>query len=179
MDYDEGALLVEQARGGNRAAMEQLCTHLYRIVRARIHDEEGVQRGVCAIYANLHRLSQPRALVSWSQRVAINAVISDHKKRQPESITDEALNTHGCEPFNDFDEQEEAAVRAEQVRDAMSLLSEQSRRVLEAHYWDGLTVREAADKLGIHRSVYFRQLQDAREEIRTILLRRVDMQPMV
>ncbi len=59
--------------------------------------------------------------------------------------------------------------RRRAVHEALGRLAEQSRRLIRLHFWDRMTVREIAAKLGCSKSAAARRLDAAIESLRPLL----------
>src|SRR5215207_4423481 len=89
--------LVERARQGDRAALEELFRRTSRLVYARLYLETGdthqaedlLQETMLTAFRTMEQLSQPDKFRSWLLRIAQNAAIDavrheTRKKRTPD-----------------------------------------------------------------------------------------------
>jgi RNA polymerase sigma-70 factor (ECF subfamily) len=166
------AELVHLARGGDRDAydvlMADLVDHLYRIARLILRDfdsaEDAVQEALVRCWRDLPRLRDPDRFDAWLNRILLNAVTDEARRRRRfgASLTVlrmEPAQVDGVGTLADRDELDRVFGR----------LSIDHRTVVVLHYYLGLTVEEAATTIGIPVGTAKSRLHYATEALRAAL----------
>jgi RNA polymerase sigma factor (sigma-70 family) len=150
--------LIEGLRKSERTAMAEVYDmygHLAyalatRILGASSDAEDVVQESFLALWRQASRLDPARGVRSYLMSIVHNKAVDlvRRRGRRPELALDEDA------PFRaDEAGQPEAVVETaserESVRAALSALSDDQRRAVELTYFGGLTINQAADRLGL------------------------------
>ncbi len=101
------------------------------------------------VYENLEKYDESLAGIStWIYRIAHNAVIDHYRKQKPSEELSEELASLD-------DDIEEGLLKKENLKTlsaALKSLSEKDRAIIIYRYYDGLSLKEVAEKLGISYS---------------------------
>ncbi|MDE2860031.1 MAG: RNA polymerase sigma factor [Chloroflexota bacterium] len=137
---------------------------IYLMVRDRAISEELVQETFVRAWNGIATFRLGRPLKPWLVRIAVNQALNANARRQTPVEPLSAANEGGAaDPgFGQSDEQHE-------VRQALSRLSADHRRVVVLRYFADLSTREAADALGIREGTVKSRLARALEQLREIL----------
>jgi RNA polymerase sigma-70 factor (ECF subfamily) len=160
LEGDEAALLVAQLFDHYSDA---IFAYLYRLVGNRDVAEELAQESFLRAYRARQRLMQAANQRAWLYRVATNAAF-DHLRRGrkfawlPWSRADDL---HAPQP-----DVAEAANQRDALEKAFQALPVDYRAPLLLHSYDGLSVAEVADALGISEGAVKMRLRRARELFR-------------
>ncbi|MBR5375785.1 MAG: sigma-70 family RNA polymerase sigma factor [Lachnospiraceae bacterium] len=100
------------------------------------------------IYENLDRYDESLAGIStWIYRIAHNAVIDHYRKQKPsEELSDELAS------FEDIEDEMLKKEGLKALTAALKSLSEKDRAIIIYRYYDGLSLKEVAEKLDISYS---------------------------
>ena len=110
------------------------------------HAEDVVQETFLRAYQQLHRIDLQRNPRSYLFTIARNVLTDDWRRknrRLAAVLDDEAL---AQVPSND---DVDSALEAMVVHEALARLTPEHREVVQALYYDGLTVAEAAERLAV------------------------------
>lgn len=157
--------VVPAARAGEAWALEALfLTHrdaVYTVaarLTGRSEDAEDVTQAVfIRAFRELHRFRGDASVRTWIYRIAVNEALGMLRKRR-DAVP---LPEPSALPGGDAVQEEAVAVRA-----ALRELPHPARVVLILHYWEGLSVQEIADVLGLSLSAAKMRLHRARGEFR-------------
>jgi len=135
-----------------------------RMVRDRALAEDIMQETLVRAWRNIDRFDPDRdtGMRSWLLRVARNIAIDNFraKKVRPVEVVESAAQAIGVpDPSEDL-------LRVMQVRAALGRLSEPQRAVLRECYFNGCTIREAAETLGIPVGTVKSRLSSALRNLR-------------
>jgi RNA polymerase sigma-70 factor (ECF subfamily) len=143
---------VGLARQGDSEAFGSLiggvADHLYaiawRILRDGDRAQDALQQGLIAIWDQLPRLRDPEKFEAWAARVVVHASYREARRDRRWRSTIRAIEMApaigaSIDPVLDRDQLERAFGR----------LSPEHRAVLVLHYFDGLSVAEVAETLGL------------------------------
>ncbi len=158
---DAEIALVSRARGGDRAAFEELVRRTSRLVFARLYLETGdahraedlLQDTLFTAYRSLARLADPKGFRSWlltiAQNTAIDAARRDGRKKRSGPHADPAALTlvtgNGPPP----DEQLERQEQREFVLGVLRSLPEEYRLPLTLRYLGGADYETIQTQLGL------------------------------
>lgn len=174
---------------GNREALDDLfassSSHLYRAVfriLSNPHDaEDAVQDSLLSAFRNLNQFRGGARFSTWLHRIAINSSLMRLRKRKCRSesplepvFTGEELVAPGIELLSDDPNPEEHCARAEQreiLSEALLKLPGPFRTAIELCDLEGLTAKEAAQRLGVPLSTMKARLFRSRRALKTTILR--------
>lgn len=181
--------LVERARAGERAALEELSSKLWGpvfiFIRGRIRDEERArdltQDTFLQLCEKVAGLRHDQSLVAWLFTIASHKVIDCYRRQGANPVTAgydeeqlEAAASVGREEHSTFPDREGAAglsqvEDAARVQAALERLGDRYRAVLILRYWSGLTPAQIARLLdepeGTIRNRIFRAHQHLRAQL--------------
>ncbi len=121
-----------------------------RVMGVSSDAEDVVQESFLALWRQAPRLDAKRGLRSYLMTIVHNKAVDRlrQKGRRPEAVLNEDAPFKA--PDNEAPEKVvEKASEADEVRAAMSGLSEDQRTAVEMTYFKGMTISDAAEKLGI------------------------------
>ena len=164
--------LVRLARNGDRDAydvlMAELVDHLYRIARLILRDfdsaEDAVQEALVRCWRDLPSLRDPDRFDAWLNRVLLNAIREEARKRQRRWTNVARVKLEVVQP----DHSGVLADRDELAR-VFGRLSIEHRTIVVLHHYLGLTVDEAATTIGIPVGTAKSRLHYATEALRAAL----------
>ena len=164
--------LIERARNGDRDAYAQVATlsshRLYavglRILRDPDAASDALQAALVRIWRDLPSLRDTALYDAWSYRVMLRAC-SDARRRARRSVP--SIDLAAIEPAV-ADSQSQVALRDELER-AFAALRIDQRAVLVLLYYQGLSVAEIADALGISVGTVKSRLHAARQAMRAAI----------
>jgi RNA polymerase sigma-70 factor (ECF subfamily) len=151
----EGDLALEatrRARAGDGLAFEVLAERhapdLYRLAAAIVGEADArdlTQESLLAAWTQLPRLRDPDRLLPWLRRILVNRC-RNHLRNRGRRPSAQPLDAADIGADGDFTD----PVHARLVLDgAFDGLSDDQRAVLALHYAAGLSIRDAADVLGV------------------------------
>ena len=171
--------LVRQTKEGNPIAygrligryFEKVCLHVQRIVGNRSDAEEITQDAFWKGYTNLDSLKDPSRFLPWIMRIAHNLALNWCERERVDLISLEDVPAEQlCEGgFEDEILREEAW---REVREAMSELSEEDRKLLEM-YLDGRRYREISDQMGLSEGALRVRMSRLKRRLRERVMRRL------
>jgi RNA polymerase sigma-70 factor (ECF subfamily) len=164
--------LVRRARDGDRDAFDVLVTelidHLYRIARLILRDfdsaEDAVQEALVRCWRDLPRLREPDRFDAWLNRILLNAVTDEARRRRRLRASLTVLRLEPSQP----DSTGTLADRDELAR-VFERLTIEHRTIVVLHHYLGLTVDEAAASIGIPLGTAKSRLHYATEALRAAL----------
>ncbi|MGE0057966.1 MAG: RNA polymerase sigma factor [Dehalococcoidia bacterium] len=121
-----------------------------RVMGVSSDAEDVVQESFLALWRQAPRLDAKRGLRSYLMTIVHNKAVDRlrQKGRRPEAVLNEDAPFKA--PENEAPETVvEKASEADEVRAAMAGLSEDQRTAVEMTYFKGMTINDAAEKLGI------------------------------
>ncbi len=183
---DEHALL-EALRRGEDAAHERLVRayggRLLSVARRYLGEEDArdaVQEGFLSAFKAIDRFDGRARLSTWLHRIVVNHCLM--KLRRPSTKREESIEPllpmfledgHRAEPGKAWPlDAEERLTRAESrtlVRRSINRLPERHRTVILLRDIEGLSGREAAQRLGITANAVKVRLHRARQALRTLM----------
>ena len=174
--------MIDAARAGNQNALSQLYTlaydGVYYTVHAMIRDEETVldvvQDSFIRGFENLDRLQDPSRFAAWMKSIARNMAVDELRRKKPllfsqmaEDQQSAVLEFADDRPENlpavALDRQETARL----VREILDSLPEEQRLAVALYYYEGLSVRQVAQRLGIPENTVKSRLSLGRKKIET------------
>jgi RNA polymerase sigma-70 factor, ECF subfamily len=172
---DADAELVERAKGGERAAFEELvrrhADRLYAVILRLVDDrheaEEVTQEAFLRAWRGIVRFKGEAQFFTWLYRIGFNEAHRRTSRRPPArvaSLEDEAIDPPDPRPAPDL------AAEHSDLRDAL----ERAIRALEPEYRtplilrdvEGLTTAEAATIMGLREAAFKSRLHRARLAVR-------------
>lgn len=136
--------------------------------------QDAVQEAFLSALEHLHDLREPEAFAGWFRQIVRTQAHRILRKRKEDSLEDKAdLPSQGESVRQRMDR--ETVQR--QVRQALNSLSSARRETAELFYLEDKSCSEIAGALRVPLGTVKRRLHDAREELRSMLLGHVDVQP--
>ena len=144
--------LIHQAKNGDRDAFGMLATQsidrLYTTAVRVIHDrdraEDAVQSALLKAWRDLPSLRDPARFDAWLHRLLIRACYDEAGKQRAFVATIRVMSDEPGEP----DRTGHLADR-DQLERAFRRLPVEQRAVIVLHHYEGMSLAEAADALGI------------------------------
>lgn len=181
--------LLRLLSGGNRQALNDLfasnSSRLYKAafrILSNPHDaEDAVQDGLLCAFRNLNQFRGSARFSTWLHRITINSSLMRLRKRkyrrefplEPVFSGEEPVVT-GIEPLSDDPNPEEHCVRAEQrkiLSETLLKLPGPFRTAIMLCDFEGLKVKDAAQRLGVSLSTMKTRLFRSRRALKTTILR--------
>lgn len=171
----EDAGLAAGAAAGDGAAFDRLVeryshrifTHLYRLVRNREEAEDLTQETFLRAYRNLHRFDTTRPFKSWVYKIATNAGLNALRSRRRRGV---ALPLDGQESVAQHPAESPRREMRDELAHAMEGLAQQPAMLVHLHYREGMSIREAADVVGMNEGSAKVALHRARKRLRELLI---------
>ncbi|HRI86979.1 MAG TPA: RNA polymerase sigma factor [Candidatus Hydrogenedentes bacterium] len=172
---------VARVLSGDRASFDRVVdaytarifTHVYRITRNREEAEDVVQETFLRAYRKLANFDRLRPFRNWLYAIATNLALNALRSRQRRGQT-VALDFE-TEP-NEFDAQTEDARAmlmrgdvAHRLARAIGMLPAQPAALVNLHYMEGMSIREAAETLNMTEDAAKVALHRARKRLRILL----------
>ncbi|MCX7605034.1 MAG: sigma-70 family RNA polymerase sigma factor [Bryobacteraceae bacterium] len=172
-DCGKSACLIRAARDGEREARERLFARLLPLVRqqarrlcgGQARQEDIVQTALLQALAHLSELRRPERFAAWVRRIVTNAFLMEERNRQHEpggsgDMRETLARSRACE--EEMDARRELARILRLAPSLPPVLAETFRlRVVE-----GLSTREAAERLGVSEEAVRARLSRARKRLR-------------
>lgn len=128
-------------------------------VMKKVGDQDAVEDLVSDIFlkisSNMDRYDPEKAAIStWVYTIANNTVLDYYRTRKVHGQIPEENGENGSLPESLVDAEELdagliAAERLEELAAAMEQIPQRSRDIIILHYYGGLTLKEAAQKMGM------------------------------
>jgi RNA polymerase sigma-70 factor (ECF subfamily) len=142
MSGDEAAF-----EGLVRASADRLAAIAYRILRDVARSEEAVQKTLLTAWRELPRLRDPAKFDAWLHRLLVNTCYAESKTAR--RWAGEVRVLHLLPTGEGADDETERVADRDQLERGFRRLSIEQRAVLVFHYYQGLTLVEVAEHLGI------------------------------
>ncbi|OWR31868.1 RNA polymerase subunit sigma [Saccharibacillus sp. O23] len=170
---------VKKAKAGDREAWTPLVRQYegmaFAVAYERLRDvqlaEDAVQEAFVEAYAGLHRLEQEAAFAGW-----LKTIVRRRAGRRWRRASSSELPVADHSPFpQEAEEPTDAASAAErrelkkQIHASIDALPEKLRLPVRLFYFEGYSVRESAEFLGVSESALKKRLFDARSRLRPAL----------
>lgn len=167
--------LCERARGGEEAAAAELIERHYERVYAYLRRlcgsdadaEDLTQRTFQKVWASLGSFRGSSAFSTWAHGIAHNVYVDWRRRRSfTDPQTDEWWETcvaDGPSPFEDAAEREVA----QRVYGLVEQLDEETRQAVHLHYYQGLSLKETCEVLGMPSSTLKYRLREALNTLRS------------
>lgn len=166
--------LIVQSQQGDQAAMSSLyglyAKAMYNICRRMMGDEEEakdlLQESFIDAFQKLPTLREVNTFSSWIKRIVVNNCINAIRKKK--------LDTAQLEDGADFIEEEDddfeyTKFQASQIMQAIDLLPEGCKAVLNLYLFEGYDHKEIGEIMGVTESASKAQYCKAKARIRKIL----------
>ena len=180
MGQRDDAELVAAALAGGSEAFNPIVTRyrgqVYSVALARtgsFDDAEDVAQQVFVeAFVSLHALSDPGRLAAWLRSAAVHPSVDVVRKRRDTVGLDEAASrlTSDLTPEIELERRQ----RREQVLDAIGRLSKAQRETTTLFYLGDYSVQEVADIQETPVGTIKRRLHDARNQLKTEMLKMVE-----
>lgn len=173
--------LVKKAIKGNEQALSRLVElkaknivfSTYKVL-GNYHDaEDAAQEVILRMYANIHKLKDPKAFHAWIHRIAIN---------QSYKMKDKSINKHeqlsGDDAFMEVIEQDieflphefaESKEQRERLQRLIQSLPEERRLMITMFYYDGLSYKEIAYAMDKPEGTVSTQIRRAKASLKKTL----------
>jgi RNA polymerase sigma-70 factor (ECF subfamily) len=179
----EDQQLIDECLAGQTDAFGQLVVRyqdrlyntLVNVLGSADEARDVAQEAFVHAFQKLATFRGQAAFYSWLFRIALNAAISQKRKRRRMSASiDRAHDQTGIEPADPRDDNQpsysmELAERQALVRTALSQISEEYRTVLVLKEMDGLKYEQIAEIVGCPIGTVRSRIHRARTELRTKL----------
>lgn len=164
--------LAVDAAAGDAAAFDRLVeryapriyAHVFRLVQNREEAEDLTQETFLRIYRHLNRFDPTRSFKSWIYKIATNAGLNALRSRRRRGIhvpleANDAVST----PDSQRDLRDE-------LMHAVNALAPQPGMLVHLHYREGLSIREAAEVVGMNEGAAKVALHRARKQLRELII---------
>ena len=173
------AVLVERARGGDRAAFEELvrrhADHLYAVVLRFVADrgaaEEVTQEAFLRAWRSIGRFEGRSRFFTWLYRIGINEAKRRAARQPPATVV--SLDDEPIPEAPDWSEAPETRLRHNDLRrlleDTIRALPIEYRTPIILRDVEGLTTQEAAEVMDVGEAAFKSRLHRARLAVRRAL----------
>ena len=147
------------------AQVEEHKVALYRLARSMLRNDadaqDAVAEAVCKAFAHLDSLKQPDRFKSWLLRITANAAYDMLERRKRlVSLEDYGREVPAPDPFRGTEDSLWPLVLA---------LPESLRAPIQLYYYDGFSVRETAQILGLGEGAVKTRLNRGRQALKAML----------
>ena len=147
------------------AQVEEHKAALYRLARSMLRNDadaqDAVAEAVCKAFAHLDGLKQPARFKSWLLRITANAAYDMlERSKRLVSLEDYGREVPAPDPFRGAEDSLWPLVLA---------LPESLRAPIQLYYYDGFSVRETAQILGLGEGAVKTRLNRGRQALRAML----------
>ena len=126
--------------------------------------EEHVQEAFLSAWRGIRRFQRDRPFKPWIVRILVNRIVSSRRRnRVPTAPLEDAERVTGSA---DVLESAMSGERRDMVREALDRLNPQHRQVVVLRYFAELSLREAADALGVREGTVKSRLNRALSRLR-------------
>jgi RNA polymerase sigma-70 factor, ECF subfamily len=165
--------LVTLAAGGDPdafAALARLCSNrlfaiAHRILRDHHLAEDALQQTLITIWDELPRLRDPEKFDAWSYRVIVRSSVAASRRERRVSIVE--LLPSDADPADE--DHVRSIVDRDQLERAFRLLSPDHRAVIVLRHFEGLSLAQIAEVIGVPVGTAASRLHYAARELRTAL----------
>lgn len=176
---------VERSTTGDHRAFDALVraygtrvyTHIFRIVGNREESEDLTQETFLRAYRSFASYDVSRSFKSWiyaiATRVALNALRAKRRRGEAVPMQGEADEQEWRRTESTCEGPRQNAARADiqdRLAKALLVLSPRSAALMHMHYYEGMTLREAASVLSISEEAAKVALHRARKKLRELLI---------
>ena len=172
--------LLERCKKDDRKAHYELYRQCYGILMSvcyrygKSSDEaaELLNMGFLKIVTNLDSYKPHVPFEAWIRRIMINTIISEYHKenRHKKHIDTNVQNFERVNEGADFN-LGESNMNVDVIMEAVNMLPETSRRVINMYVFDGLTHDEISGVLGISQGTSKWHLHEARKKLKELLIK--------
>ncbi|WP_379137436.1 sigma-70 family RNA polymerase sigma factor [Paenibacillus sp. sgz500958] len=164
---------IEEARAGDRQAFEEIVRHYTGMAKSIAYDklqdiqlaEDAVQEAFTEAFLHLSQLSTAEAFPGWFRSIVVRQCYRIlRRKRHATDSFDEAMQMPDP-AYNIADIIERNEVRRI-VQNTVAGLSSKLRVAVELFYWQGYSLKEISDFLGVSIPVLKKRLFDARHKLK-------------
>jgi RNA polymerase sigma-70 factor (ECF subfamily) len=171
---DPVAQLCESAKAGDVVAASELVSRFYERVfcyfrRLCSNDEDAedlTQKTFLKVWSGIGSFQSRSSFSTWIHGIGHHVYVDWRRRKNLSDLqTDEwweSCVAEGPSPFEDAAEQE----RAHQVYGLVEQLDDGSKEAVHLHYYQGLSLKETAEVLGIATSTVKYRLREALEILR-------------
>lgn len=172
--------LIDRAINSDQAAITQLYNmtkdNVYYTIKTMISDEDMAQDLTQDTFLkamkNLGQLNEPAAFRGWIKKIARNMTIDILRKRKVISFSqmvsadsDEAIEFEDDRPENLPEVVIDRRETTRLIGEILGTLSAEQRVVTELFYYEGFSVKEIAEELGVSENTVKSRLKYARNKI--------------
>jgi len=179
-DREEAELVAASQRGDTaaygtlvRRYQGRLCSSLRHVCRSQADAQDAAQEAFLRAYLRLSTYSGASGFYTWLYRIAINAAMSEHRRRQARTRT-ETTRSLRREASSDAAQRADArllrAERVAEVHRALGRLSDEERTILTLREMEDFDYRHIATILSIPVGTVRSRLHRARLALREQLL---------
>ena len=187
MQWERGC--VVRARSGDAQAFDALVeryapriyAHVFHLVRNREEAQDVTQEAFIRAYRFLHRFDTARPFRNWLYTIATNTGLNALRTRKRRLATVPIDEVADAGRSAETAARDEDAVRRldrselqERVGQAVDRLPETTAALIRLHYHEGITIREAAEILGMQESAAKVALFRGRKTLRKMLVESED-----
>lgn len=175
-------LLIRRAQQGDEKALEELLLACekrvyniaYRLMGNEADAYDMAQESLIKIYRGIAAFKGESSLSSWVYRITVNTCMDGLRKRKNAPISLEYSIEKGV-PFEDeYGETPETKAlsleRAQDIRKAISILSDNYRAVIVMRDIDGFSYEEISDMLDISVGTVKSRINRGRQRLKELLL---------
>ena len=173
-------LLAQKAINGDREALVSLCQSIAKGVLFRIScklqnhtdAEDAAQEVLIRVCANIHSLKDPQAFGGWLNRIIINEINRNLAKNSKQNVVvsiDDYLDSFDKEEVDEEFLPHESTIKGEDRKAIMEIVKKLPERQFEAvmlHYYDCMSITEAARAMNVTKQSVARYLTLARDKIK-------------
>jgi RNA polymerase sigma-70 factor (ECF subfamily) len=171
---DPATKLCERARAGDLEAASELVAQFYERIfawfrRLTAHEEDAAdltQKTFCKVWSSLASYQGRSGFSTWLHGIGHHVYVD---WRRQKNITDQASDEWWLGCADDAPSPSDTAGEREEARQLYSLverLDEDSRQTVHLHYYQGLSIAETAEALGIATSTVKYRLREAIEHLK-------------
>ncbi len=128
-----------------RLSADRLAAIAYRILRDVGRAEDAVQTTLVTAWRELPSLRDPARFDAWLHRILVNACYAEARKNQRWTVNVRLLPMESDTGADEFAQ----VVERDQLERGFRRLPLEQRIVVVFHYFEGLTLAEIADQLGL------------------------------
>jgi RNA polymerase sigma-70 factor (ECF subfamily) len=172
---DRTELLCDRARNGDLGAASELVTLYYQRIYAYFRRlcgndpdaEDLTQKTFFKVWVSLRSFGSRSSFSTWIHGIAHHVYCDCRRKRNPaEGASEEWWNLCAAEGPNPFDATADKEM-AQRIYEAVERLEDGTRETVHLHYYQGLTLNETAEVLGVAVSTVKYRLRQALDVLRT------------